>query len=49
MVDAPLPAGERQLIWDGRVESGERAAAGVYFVRVRAGEEEAKGKVVLIR
>lgn len=31
-----LPAGQQQLLWDGRDESGRAVGSGVYFVRVRA-------------
>jgi hypothetical protein len=31
-----LPAGEREVAWDGRREDGEPAPAGVYWVRLRS-------------
>jgi hypothetical protein len=49
LVDAALPAGARQLVWDGAADSGARASAGVYFVRVRAGSEESTARVVRLR
>jgi len=44
-----LPAGRHALSWDGRSDGRGRAASGVYFVRVSAGERESALKVVLLR
>ncbi len=41
--------GERELAWNGRDLSGNRAAAGVYLVRARQGAESATKRVVLLR
>ncbi len=49
LVDAALPAGDRRLVWDGAADNGERASAGVYFVRVRAGGEESTARIVRLR
>ncbi len=43
------PAGARVLAWDGAGEDGGRLPAGVYLVRVRAGEREVRARVVLLR
>jgi flagellar hook assembly protein FlgD len=32
-----LPAGDRDLTWDGRDADGRATAAGLYWLRVRAG------------
>jgi hypothetical protein len=32
-----LPAGSRQVVWDGRDEHGRPCAPGVYFVRPAGG------------
>ncbi|MFH1279178.1 MAG: M20/M25/M40 family metallo-hydrolase [Candidatus Eisenbacteria bacterium] len=37
------------LAWDGRDRSGRRAAAGVYFVRVKTVEREITKKIVIVR
>jgi hypothetical protein len=37
LADSALPAGEHALRWDGRDEAGERAAPGLYFVRLDCG------------
>lgn len=46
LVDKPLPAGRYDVLWDGRTDTGIRAAAGVYFYRVVAGSYVAERKMV---
>lgn len=51
---APLAAGPRAagahgVIWNGHAADGERAAAGVYFVRLRAAGRELRDRIVLLR
>jgi hypothetical protein len=49
LVDGPMPAGRHELVWDGRSESGERAASGVYFCRFEAGDVHEARSMVLLR
>lgn len=49
VVSGELPAGSHEQVWDGTTASGEKAAAGVYFVRLKAGGEEQTAKSVLVR
>jgi hypothetical protein len=49
LATGPHPAGARTVTWDGADESGRRAAAGVYFVRLRAGDEVRTRPVVRLR
>ncbi len=44
-----LLAGRHILTWDGRTTSGSRAATGVYFAVVRAGDWSEHLKIVLLR
>ncbi|NNE08846.1 MAG: T9SS type A sorting domain-containing protein [Gemmatimonadetes bacterium] len=44
-----LPAGRQVLAWDGRTSAGHEAAAGLYFVRLTAGEQKRNFKVTLVR
>ena len=44
-----LPAGTRVFTWDGRDAAGERAANGVYFVRLVTDGRVTARKVVLVR
>jgi photosystem II stability/assembly factor-like uncharacterized protein len=41
--------GAVSVTWDGRDSGGKRVASGVYFVKVRAGEEEATTRITLLR
>jgi hypothetical protein len=36
LVDGEVEAGPHAIVWDGTTDSGERAASGVYFVRMEA-------------
>lgn len=49
LVDEQKPAGEYQIIWDGRNDSGEEVASGVYFYRMSAGAFSESKKMVLLR
>jgi flagellar hook assembly protein FlgD len=44
-----FPAGAQAIRWDGLDQRGHEAAPGVYFVRLRANDEERTVKLVLIR
>lgn len=41
--------GQTAIVWDGREESGRRAAAGVYFIRVAEASREVTFKVIKLR
>lgn len=50
LVDAELPAGPHEAIWDGRADDGSPCASGVYFARLLCGGAEVGAqKVVRIR
>ena len=36
LIDSPVEAGPHTAIWDGRTDSGQRVASGVYFIRMEA-------------
>jgi len=42
-------AGRYAFVWDGRSESGERAAAGIYFVRLRTKAETHSSPVIVLK
>jgi hypothetical protein len=49
LVDEQKPAGEYQITWDGKNDSGEEVASGVYFYKLSAGEFSETKKMVLLR
>jgi len=49
LVDEVRPAGRYQQAWDGRADSGELAASGVYFVRLQVGDAVISRRIVLLR
>jgi hypothetical protein len=48
LVHAVQPAGRYEAQWDGRLENGERAPAGIYFYQLRAGDLTATRKLMLL-
>jgi len=44
-----LPAGPGEVRWDGRDRDGNTAASGVYYVRLRAGDQESTRPLVRLR
>jgi hypothetical protein len=44
-----LPAGTHPLFWDGRLERGTSAGAGIYWISVRAGEQKFVRQVVRVK
>lgn len=49
LVDADLPAGRRQVTWDGRDDAGRSAPSGTYILRMEAGEVRQSRKLSLVR
>lgn len=43
------PAGRSEIFWNGTNRNGERAAAGVYVVRIESGGREALRKAILLK
>lgn len=44
-----LPAGRQNAVWDGRSETGQGVASGVYFVRLDAGARRAQQRALLLK
>ena len=49
LVNGPLAEGIHAYEWDGRDESGEAVASGVYFAKLNAGEIKLHQKMVLLK
>jgi len=49
LVDQVLPAGHRQIDWDGRDDVGREVVAGLYLVRMRAGASSETQRLVRLR
>jgi hypothetical protein len=49
LVDGEHQSGTRKIVWDGLGDAGRQVAAGVYFVRLSAGESLATKKLLLLR
>jgi hypothetical protein len=44
-----FPAGEHELVWDGRNQQGRSVPSGVYLVRIRVGQDVAVRRFALLR
>ena len=49
LVEETLPAGSRNIIWDGRDDRGNPTASGVYFYRFDAGSYRETKKMTLLK
>jgi len=47
VTDTVMPEGNQSVVWDGRDESGAAAGRGVYFIRLRLGDQVAARRVVV--
>ncbi len=49
LAEGGLPAGERVLRWDGRIDAGDRAAAGVYWLAWTGTDDALRVPIVLLK
>ncbi len=49
LLNAPREHGQHAIAWDGTNDAGQRVAAGVYVLRLRAGKLAAERKLTLVR
>jgi flagellar hook assembly protein FlgD len=49
IAQGPHDAGTHTLVWNGTDASDRRVAAGIYFLRLRAGEETRSAKLFVVK
>jgi subtilisin family serine protease len=49
LMDAPMELGKHSVVWDGRDDSGNDAASGMYFYRIQAGSNVQTRKMVKLK
>ena len=49
LIDRHMGAGTHLANWDGTTSDGERAASGVYFYKLAAGDQKTSKKMVLLK
>jgi hypothetical protein len=49
LLNATLPAGSRDLVWDGRDEDGSRVATGLYFAQLATAHGVIERRVLVLR
>jgi hypothetical protein len=49
LVDERKEAGRHTVRWDGRGQSGQSLASGIYFVRLRAEDRQITQRITLVR
>jgi flagellar hook assembly protein FlgD len=49
LLHATREAGQHEILWNGANDAGERLAAGVYIMRLRAGKMTTARRVTLTR
>ncbi len=49
LAEGARPAGEHEVVWDGRDGQGHSVSSGVYFYRMEAGEYRADRKMLLLK
>jgi len=49
LVESRMDVGEHSVVWDGLDDDGTQAAAGLYFARLRVGDEMRTIKLLLVR
>ncbi len=49
MVDEPFSAGEHKIVWNGRDDSGDEVASGVYFYRLKTNLGIVSRKMIMLK
>jgi flagellar hook assembly protein FlgD len=49
LLNESLTAGDHEVMWNGKTDTGEPAPAGVYFYSFKAGEYETTEKLLMLK
>jgi hypothetical protein len=49
LIHGLLPSGSHEVVWDTRDQRGRKVAAGIYFLRVQAGEAKVTRQITILR
>jgi len=49
LIHGLLPSGSHEVVWDTRDQRGSKVAAGIYFLRIQAGEEKVTRQITILR
>jgi hypothetical protein len=49
LLDEPKKAGTYEVIWDGKDDQGKEVASGIYFYRLKVGNQSLTKKMLLLR
>ncbi len=49
LIDEKLPAGNHQVVWDGKNENGKPVSSGIYFYKLKADKFEETRKMILMK
>ena len=49
LISDQLPAGEHSVVWDGKDENNKPLSSGIYFYKLKAGNQEETRKMILLK
>jgi flagellar hook assembly protein FlgD len=49
LIDEKLPAGNHQVIWNGKDDNSKQAASGIYFYKMKSGNYNETKKMLLLK
>jgi parallel beta-helix repeat protein len=49
LIDEKLPAGNHQVVWHGKDNSGKQVASGIYFYKMKSGNYNETKKMILLK
>ncbi len=49
LIKDQLPAGQHEIIWNGKDDNGKQAASGIYFYKMKSGDYQNSRKMLLLK